>query len=186
MPDVIRLPMVWKTPWWKRALIIIGSALFVVGSLYTFFQPEAQAAGPKNLILLLAAAFFGFVLWKSLTVPSITLVADEEGLDPMFLSKKHRRKLLWGEIAKVETVTQKYKGSRTKMLAITLHTPEDFGMLHGGAVVQMMAGKSMSDGGTAHLYIPSMRLSESVEKVAEKLLRLREQQVDTVRSVTTL
>ncbi len=165
--------MVWKMPWWKRAFTIIGSALFVGLSLFAFFQPEAQAAGPKNLVLLLVAAFFGFVLWKSLTVSSTTLVADEEGLDPVLLSKKHRRKLLWGEIVKIETVTQKYKGSKTKMLAITLQTPEEFGMLSGGAVVQMVAGKSMSDGGTAHLYIPAMRLSESVENVTEKLLYLR-------------
>lgn len=185
--DPTVLPLVWKTPWWKRVLMMLVSAAFVAGSLLAFFTPQAQAAGGKQFILLACALFFVWTLGGSLRMPRETLIADAQGITPVFVPKKYRRKIGWNEIQKIEIVTQKVRGSMSTatMLAVYLGTTETFGVLAGGAAVQTVAGSSMSDGGTANIYIPSIRLSEPLTIVLEKLNVLKQQYVSAVQTPVT-
>jgi len=184
MPPLDSSIFVLKQPLWKRAGLLLGSVIFVIGGIYI------ALAG--NIVGLLCSVLFGVCGIVILFAPRTILIADAEGVTPTFVLRRGSpKKIPWAMIEKIDVATERTFNiatsipirSKHRFLAIylsdknflTADSPTASAINEAGMQILQGSGlMNLDDGGSAQVYIPAAELPGwSVEKVAEKLNALR-------------
>lgn len=159
---------------WKRVVQILCCLLcLAIGlALALLLPPDAESRDMMRilgLVMVLAAVYLVYAVGtKSRTV----LVASAEGIMPMYLAPEKRTLIRWSNIERMEKVVQTVKGNKTSHLALYLKEPLE-AQDPNIEMMRRVVGRSMSDGAMADVYIQDIMLPEKVEKVIERLERVR-------------
>jgi hypothetical protein len=166
--------VVFRQNLWRR-FVQIGAGIAVIGLCLTLF---IMAPGMENPLLwqacsLLAGIFFVYALYKAATNPRVTLIAGRDGLQPKFGPVEKQILIPWSNINRLDEAVQKFKGNTTSYLAIYLNDAAGYEGSMLDQISAPIAQRTLSDGGTAQIYIPGMMLPASVKTVIARLEALR-------------
>ena len=164
-----------------RLLIGVSSLAFLLPGLILIavaFGPGATSQDTATSLVLgvLMILFAGWLLVQSIVAEKVTLIADVEGVHPVFLPKKFEGVIRWNEIRDIAVIEQKTRGVTARFLAFYLHdTSRSFGASYSGSEhgLTALVGGMMSDGGSASLYIPEKRLGAKAARVRDELLQMK-------------
>ena len=167
----VALPLTIKIPWYRRVLY---GAVFIFMALLGAL-PLVPGGEGESLGLYAASGLFAAMgvvgLVMIILAPRASLVVDDQGILLAYaLNKKLRKKLLWSEIVRIEAV----RSGRQEFLAIECKADAELVEKEGlgASAVRFAAGRMVSDGGRAGLYIHSIWVP-SVKKTADLLNSIR-------------
>jgi hypothetical protein len=156
--------LVLKTPLRKRLLVLAIIAMFFGGGVL-LTSTEQSIVGYGIAITMVVACI---VILKR---PLVIITADRAGI----VVKKHK-KIPWSEIKRIYTAVQRMRGRTYVHLAFELYNPEfitndSFGTRLLNYATYTVAGRSMSDGGTAEIYVSQIELpGKSVDEIVAQLV----------------
>ncbi len=165
--------MTFRQNLWKRVVSLGASALMViVGGALAVMPLDTDDTLLLRICgyVLIAISLFGF--YASLTKSRTVFVVSHEGIYPSYVAAEYRAMIPWSNIERFGEAVAQMRGNKMRYLAFYLRTPQDFQSPMAQAADSALS-KLVSDGGTAQLYIPSIMLPESVEKVVARLESLR-------------
>lgn len=166
--------MTFRQNLWKRAVSLGASALMVFVGAALAFMPLGIEEDTLLLrvcgYVLIAVSLLGF--YASVSKSRTVFVVSHEGLYPSYVAPEYRTMIPWSNIERFGEAVAQMRGNKMRYLAVYLRTPQDFQNPMAQATDRALS-QLLSDGGTAQLYIPSIMLPESVEKVVARLESLR-------------